>query len=52
MTAIGTWVTPHASSSGEWGNEIWPICFPGRSKSIVVKAELGRFPEIVVMFIS
>ncbi len=38
MTAMGTLVTPQASSLGEWGNMMWPSCFPMRPKSMRVKA--------------
>ena len=51
MMAIGTRVTPHASSCGECGNITKPICRPFRSKSTAVKAVVGRagWPLLIVV---
>src|SRR5262249_38957644 len=43
IIAIGTRVTPQASSCGECGIITNPTCLPGLSKSTVVKAELRVF---------
>ena len=53
MTAIGTRVTPQASSCGECGIMTKPTCLPALSKSTVVKAvdERGTdFSTIIVPF--